>query len=268
MAEVERELQELGEREIRSTVIGETVMRRLRELDEVAYVRFASVYRAFRDMGEFMAELERLARKNSIGAEESRPHDRAGRTGAGRRSGSGPGGAPSAGPRPRRFMSAAVAAARRGLGRTSPNPAVGAVVVRGGRVVGARPPRPRRRPPRRGGGACARPGRGPAAPTSTPRSSPAITSAGPRPAPWPSWRRASGACSSARAIRTRWSAGAGWPGSGGRGGGGPRRAAGGVRRLNAAWFTFITAGPAVRHPQGGGHPGREASPPAPATRAG
>lgn len=64
---VERELADLGEREIRTSAIGETVMRRLRTLDEVAYVRFASVYRAFRDVGEFMTELERLARKNSIG---------------------------------------------------------------------------------------------------------------------------------------------------------------------------------------------------------
>jgi transcriptional repressor NrdR len=60
---VERSLVELGEREIRSSRIGEAVMTRLRELDEVAYVRFASVYRAFRDVGEFMSELEELARK-------------------------------------------------------------------------------------------------------------------------------------------------------------------------------------------------------------
>ena len=64
---VERELQELGEKEIRTTVIGEAVMRRLRALDEVAYVRFASVYRAFRDVGEFMAELEELSRKGGGG---------------------------------------------------------------------------------------------------------------------------------------------------------------------------------------------------------
>jgi transcriptional repressor NrdR len=57
---VERQLQELGEREIRTAIIGEAVMRRLRSLDEVAYVRFASVYRAFRDVGEFMTELEGL----------------------------------------------------------------------------------------------------------------------------------------------------------------------------------------------------------------
>jgi transcriptional repressor NrdR len=60
---VERELQELGEKEIRTSVIGEAVMRRLRVVDEVAYVRFASVYRAFRDVGEFMTELAGLARK-------------------------------------------------------------------------------------------------------------------------------------------------------------------------------------------------------------
>jgi transcriptional repressor NrdR len=63
VAGVERQVQELGEREIRTTVIGEAVMQRLRNLDEVAYVRFASVYRAFRDVGEFMTELEGLGRR-------------------------------------------------------------------------------------------------------------------------------------------------------------------------------------------------------------
>ena len=60
---VERQVQELGEREVRTAAIGEAVMQRLRKLDEVAYVRFASVYRAFRDVGEFMTELEGLARR-------------------------------------------------------------------------------------------------------------------------------------------------------------------------------------------------------------
>ncbi len=63
VAGVERQIQETGEREIRTTLIGEAVMQRLRQLDEVAYVRFASVYRAFRDVGEFMTELEGLAKK-------------------------------------------------------------------------------------------------------------------------------------------------------------------------------------------------------------
>src|SRR5271167_2389267 len=49
---VERRVQELGEREVTSAILGEAVMERLRELDPVAYVRFASVYRAFADVGE------------------------------------------------------------------------------------------------------------------------------------------------------------------------------------------------------------------------
>jgi len=69
VAGVERQVQEMGEREIRSAVVGEAVMQRLRRLDEVAYVRFASVYRAFRDVGEFMTELEGLA-KGGGGPEE------------------------------------------------------------------------------------------------------------------------------------------------------------------------------------------------------
>ena len=57
---IERQLQEMGEREIKTTAIGEAVMQRLRKLDEVAYVRFASVYRQFEDVQEFMAELRGL----------------------------------------------------------------------------------------------------------------------------------------------------------------------------------------------------------------
>ncbi len=68
VSSVERQVQETGEREIRTSAIGEAVMQRLRELDEVAYVRFASVYRAFRDVGEFMSELETFA-KNAGGQE-------------------------------------------------------------------------------------------------------------------------------------------------------------------------------------------------------
>lgn len=58
---IERQLQGMGEKEVPSTVIGEEVMRRLRSLDAVAYVRFASVYRSFRDIAEFMNELKDLA---------------------------------------------------------------------------------------------------------------------------------------------------------------------------------------------------------------
>jgi transcriptional repressor NrdR len=57
---IERSIQSMGEKEIPSSVIGEAVMRELSRLDEVAYVRFASVYRSFKDLGEFMSELKEL----------------------------------------------------------------------------------------------------------------------------------------------------------------------------------------------------------------
>jgi transcriptional repressor NrdR len=52
-----------GEREVRSRTIGDLVMRELRDLDQVAYVRFASVYRSFKDVSEFRDEVERLERE-------------------------------------------------------------------------------------------------------------------------------------------------------------------------------------------------------------
>ena len=58
--EIEQELQNSLEREINTSVIGDLVMQKLKGLDEVAYVRFASVYRQFKDIGTFMNELERL----------------------------------------------------------------------------------------------------------------------------------------------------------------------------------------------------------------
>lgn len=60
---LETRLQESGEREIASTMIGEWVMNELHSVDQVAYVRFASVYRSFKDINEFMAELQDLLRK-------------------------------------------------------------------------------------------------------------------------------------------------------------------------------------------------------------
>ena len=48
------------EREVSSSVIGELVMEKLKDVDEVAYVRFASVYRQFKDIGTFMEELNKL----------------------------------------------------------------------------------------------------------------------------------------------------------------------------------------------------------------
>lgn len=55
---IERHLQESGEKEIPSSWIGEQVMTGLKEIDEVAYVRFASVYRQFKDIKEFMEEIK------------------------------------------------------------------------------------------------------------------------------------------------------------------------------------------------------------------
>jgi transcriptional repressor NrdR len=57
---LERRLQDLGEREVSSKQVGEWVMEGLSRIDEVAYVRFASVYRQFKDLNEFMDELKTL----------------------------------------------------------------------------------------------------------------------------------------------------------------------------------------------------------------
>jgi transcriptional repressor NrdR len=61
VAEVERELEAEVEKEVSSLRIGEMVLTRLRAIDEVAYVRFASVYRQFRDIREFSEEIQGLA---------------------------------------------------------------------------------------------------------------------------------------------------------------------------------------------------------------
>jgi transcriptional repressor NrdR len=58
--EIEQLVQDGADREVEASVIGEKVMERLKELDKVAYVRFASVYRQFEDAQEFMAELRDL----------------------------------------------------------------------------------------------------------------------------------------------------------------------------------------------------------------
>ena len=65
---LERELQDMGEREIPVKLVGEKVMDGLRKLDGVAYVRFASVYRQFKDLSEFMSEL-----KDMLGGPEETP---------------------------------------------------------------------------------------------------------------------------------------------------------------------------------------------------
>ena len=61
--EIEQELQSHLEREISTVEIGEMVMNRLKDIDEVAYVRFASVYRSFKDINTFMEELTKLLKE-------------------------------------------------------------------------------------------------------------------------------------------------------------------------------------------------------------
>ncbi len=58
--EIERGLNNMMEKEVESTFIGELIMEQLKKLDEVAYVRFASVYRQFTDVNTFVAEIEKL----------------------------------------------------------------------------------------------------------------------------------------------------------------------------------------------------------------
>lgn len=62
--EIEQELRGALESEVRSDRIGEMVMERLKRMDEVAYVRFASVYRSFKDINTFMEELTKLLEEN------------------------------------------------------------------------------------------------------------------------------------------------------------------------------------------------------------
>ncbi len=60
---IEKRIQELGETEVDSTMVGEEVMKELSQLDQVAYVRFASVYREFKDIDQFMDEIKTLAQQ-------------------------------------------------------------------------------------------------------------------------------------------------------------------------------------------------------------
>lgn len=62
VAGIERELFSRGENEVPATMVGEKVMEALKALDKVAYIRFASVYRSFDDIGKFQAELAELAK--------------------------------------------------------------------------------------------------------------------------------------------------------------------------------------------------------------
>ena len=60
--DIKKDIRSTGEREVRSRLIGEVIMKRLRQLDEVAFIRFASVYRRFEDITEFSEEVEKLAK--------------------------------------------------------------------------------------------------------------------------------------------------------------------------------------------------------------
>ncbi len=64
ITQIKHQLQSTGEREIDSRVIGELVMEALKQLDHVAYVRFASVYRSFEDLNEFRAEIDKLTQES------------------------------------------------------------------------------------------------------------------------------------------------------------------------------------------------------------
>ena len=60
---IEKRIQEMGETEIESRIVGEELMKELHQLDQVAYVRFDSVYREFKDIDQFMDELKTLAQQ-------------------------------------------------------------------------------------------------------------------------------------------------------------------------------------------------------------
>jgi transcriptional repressor NrdR len=66
--EIERSLRELGEKEVASSKLGDAVLSRLRAIDDVAYLRFASVYLPFKNAGEIMDEVQRLIRSKAEGS--------------------------------------------------------------------------------------------------------------------------------------------------------------------------------------------------------
>jgi transcriptional repressor NrdR len=67
VAEIESKLHERAEKEITSKELGEVVMEHLQKLDQVAYVRFASVYRQFKDISQFMDEVKGLIKEGEKG---------------------------------------------------------------------------------------------------------------------------------------------------------------------------------------------------------
>ena len=129
---VVRQLESSGDSEVESSRIGELVIEGLRSLDPVAFVRFASVYRDFREARDFNALVDELVgeakdsrnrQPRAARAKKSRTQGRRAKAHERRRSRRG-------------LYGAALALGRRNLGRAAPNPAVGALVVRGGVIVG------------------------------------------------------------------------------------------------------------------------------------
>ena len=125
-----RELESGGEAEISSETIGEIVMEHLRQLDDVAYVRFASVYRNFREAKDFETVLGELSGDDDRPAQYTKMIFRILEDQYARKIQS------SRKPTIQRFMQLALTLGRRGQGRTWPNPAVGAVIVKDGVIVG------------------------------------------------------------------------------------------------------------------------------------
>jgi transcriptional repressor NrdR len=70
--EIEKSLRNKGLKEVKSSVIGDLVMKYLKKMDSVAYIRFASVYRAFQDIGEFEKEVKLLKIHNNTNAKSSK----------------------------------------------------------------------------------------------------------------------------------------------------------------------------------------------------
>ncbi|WP_300461713.1 transcriptional regulator NrdR [Desulfobacula sp.] len=72
---IERDLRETNDREISSTIVGEKIIQALKQLDDVAYVRFASVYREFKDVADFIQELKKIMPKDCLPLEFDKMSD-------------------------------------------------------------------------------------------------------------------------------------------------------------------------------------------------
>ncbi len=160
LSRIVHKVRSLGDREVSSRAIGELVMEELRHLDEVAYVRFASVYRQFEDVEAFHEEIQKLrSARPAPGGAHGRAHKRdarASRTASSchccrrmsRRRGRKNPAAEGLNELPDRVctrmfsnfdrtaMQRALALAARGMETTDPNPRVGCVIARGERIVG------------------------------------------------------------------------------------------------------------------------------------